>query len=257
MGKEVGASLSPESYMEGGGLINDVDVRWKECRFELWDYNGKVPVAVPALKVTMDVIGDDEAVEVVQYFSAGNAKDWTPSKDGRKLVSVGAASGITKTSNLAILITSLIEAKFPPDKIEEDCTIFEGMEAHMVRVKAPERKGLVRTPRADGKEYESQNLVVDKILKFPWDKKVGKDTGKATEKESSGPSGEDMTDKAQNIIMEILEKNPKGLDKKKLTNAVFNALKTDSDRNEIVKMVYDEEFLKTGPWSYEKGVVGG
>jgi len=257
MSKEQAAGLNPDGFVEGGGLINDVDVRWKECRFELWDYNGKVPVAVPALKVTMDVIGDDEAVEVVQYFSAGNAKDWTPSKDGRKLVSVGAASGINKTSNLAILITSMIEAKFPPDKIEEDCTIFEGVEAHMVRVKAPERKGIVRTPRADGKEYESQNLVVDKILKFPWDKKAGKDTGKTKGEESSGPSGEDMTDKAQNVIMEILEKNPKGLDKKKLTNAVFNALKTDSDRNEIVKMVYDDEFLKAGPWSYEKGVVGG
>ena len=256
MAKEKGASLSPDTYVEGGGLLNDVDVRWKECRFELWDYNGKVPIGVPALKVTMDVVAD-EPYEAIQYFSAGSGKDWEPSKDGRKLISIGAASGISKSSNLAILISSMIEAKYPPDKIGEDCTDFEGLEAHMVRIKAPERKGIVKAPRADGKEYESQNLVVDRIIKFPWDKKATGKVGTAKAGKGEEAAGDDLTDKAQNAIMEILEKNPKGLDKKKLANVVFNALKADPDRNAIVKLAYDEEFLTNGPWSYEKGVIGG
>ena len=126
MVKEAGASLSPSTYVEGGGLLNDVNVKWKECRFELWDYQGTQPNAVPALKVTMEVEDMEEPVD--QYFSAGSARDWIPSKDGRKLMSAGVARGINKTSNLAILINSLIEAEFPPDRIEEDCTVFEGLE---------------------------------------------------------------------------------------------------------------------------------
>jgi len=250
MVKEAGASLSPSTYVEGGGLLNDVNVKWKECRFELWDYQRTQPNAVPALKVTMEVEDMEEPVD--QYFSAGSTRDWMPSKDGKKLMSVGVARGINKTSNLAILINSLIEAEFPPERIEEDCTVFEGLECHMVRVKAPERKGLApRAPRADGKTYEPTNLVVDSIIKFPWDRVSA--TGKAA---SSEDDEGDLSEKARSLIMEILEKNPKGLDKKKLASVVFNALKTDPDRNEIVKMIYNEEFLKEGPWDFAKGIVG-
>lgn len=235
--------------------MNDVDVTWKECRFELWDYNGKVVVPVPALKVSMEVEGIDEPVD--QYFSAGSGKDWEPSKDGTKLVSIGSAKGINKTSNFGILMLSLIEANFPKDKIGEDCTVFEGMKCHMIRVAAPKREGIVKAPRADGKVYEDQNLIVDSIISLPWDKK-GKATGKtaAQGKETTKPAG-DAADKAQTVVMEILGANPKGLDKKKLAGAVFNALKADPDRNEIVKLVYDEEFLGGGPWTYEKGIIGG
>jgi hypothetical protein len=33
MTKEAAASLNPEDFVEGGGLIDDVDVTFKECVF--------------------------------------------------------------------------------------------------------------------------------------------------------------------------------------------------------------------------------
>jgi len=248
--EKAAAGLAPDTFVEGAGLLGDVNVKWKEVKFEEWDYDGKVAQAIPALKITMEVEDQEDAVD--QYFSCGGAKDWTPSKDGKKLVAVGTATGINKSSNFAILMASLVEAGFPPEKIEDDCTVFEGLECHMIRVPAPKRPGLVSTPRADGKVYEKTNMVVDVISKLPWEAKGKKGTaakGKA-EPEESG-----VEDKATETIMAILEENPKGLDKKKLASAVFNALKTDPDRKEIMKIVYDDEFLGSGPWEFEKGIV--
>ena len=50
MGK--GVSLDPEDFTEGGGLIDDVDVVFEECRFEIFDYQGKAN-PTPCLKIEM------------------------------------------------------------------------------------------------------------------------------------------------------------------------------------------------------------
>lgn len=255
MAKEIGASFNPDTFQEGGGLLDNVDVKWKEIRAVMWDYNGTIPQEVPAVCIIMEVEDAEEPVE--QYFSCGGAKDWSPSKDGTKLVSVGEAKGINKTSNFGILLTSLVEAKFPVAKMNtDDLTIFEGLECHMVRQKEPERKGLVRALRADGKVFEKTNLVVDHIIKLPWETAKGK--GKTTTaKGKEEVEGDDIEGKATETVMEILEANPKGVDKKKLAQLVLQKLKTDSDRNEILKLVYNDKFLEKGPWGYEDGKVGG
>lgn len=252
MAKEKGASFSPDTFSEGGGLLDNVDVTWEEVRFELWDYDGKIPTPTPAMKVRMKVEDQEEPVD--QYFSAGNPQDWTPSKDGTKLVAIGRATGINKTSNLGILMTSLLEAKFPADKMEgDDCTVFEGLKCHMVRVKAPERKGLAPTARADGRVFDKTNLVVDRIIKLPWEKKgTTSTTPKGGKNESEG---DDVGDKTIGIIQEILEENPKGVNKKKLAQLVLEKMKGDPDRNTALKLAYSDKFLSEGPWEYEDGVV--
>jgi len=253
--KERGASFSPDTFQEGGGLLDNVDVTWKEVTFELWDYDGKIPTPTPAMKIKMEVEDMDEPVE--QYFSAGNPQDWTPSKDGTKLVAIGKATGINKSSNLGILMMSLLEAKFPSDKMDgDDCTVFEGLKCHMIRVKAPERKGLVQTTRADGRVFDKTNLIVDHIIKFPWEKKGAtsstKGKGKETEKEEEV---DDVEEKATAMIMSILESNPKGINKKKLAQLVLQEAKGDPDRNAILKLAYSDEFLSAGPWEYEDGTL--
>lgn len=257
---ERAASFNPDTFAEGGGLLDNVDVTWKELNAEMWDYNGTIPDAVPAVKITMeveDVEGDQE-----QYFSCGSAKDWEPSKDGKRLVSVGKASGINKTSNLGILLMSLIEAKFPKDKMDtDDLTVFEGLKCHMIRMKEPERKGLVRTPRADGKVYEKTNLVVDHIIRLPWEGGKGsksiasKSTGKAGKGKTT--ADDDVEIKAIGLITTILESNPKGVDKKKLAQLILQEAKGDPDRNAILKLAYNDSFLEEGPWEYKNGKVGG
>lgn len=255
-----GVGLGVSDMVEGTGLLNDAVVKWTECEFVEWDYNGKSPNPVAAFRVAME---DEDGEEHEQYFSCGSAEDWEPSDDGKELVPIGRASGINKGCNFAILIGSLIEAGFPEDKIGNNCSVFEGMVARMVRVPAPKRSGLIRAPRADGKEYEPTNLVVDTIEKLPWEGGKGKKgsgksggKGKTTKKDVTPDVEEDeIDDLATETVMEVLEENPKGLDKKKLSAAVFKALKGNANRNAVVQKVYDDDFLNDGPWTYEKGVV--
>jgi hypothetical protein len=257
MAKPQGIGLGPSGFREGGGLLDDVDVKWKECLFEMWDYNGTQPTSSPALKVVMELENDDTAE---QYFSAGSAKDWDISDDGKMLIPTGSATGLNKTSNLAILIASLVEAGFPEDKIGADCSVFEGLEAHMVRVPAPKRGGLAKAPRADGKTFEPTNLVVDKITKLPWEGKTGKgkagakDTGKAgTSSKTKDEAPEtDLDTEAQELVQKILESNPKGLDKKNLASAVFKLVKGQPNANVLVQLVYKEDFLDCPLWDFDK-----
>lgn len=248
MGKETGASFRPSTYVTGSGLLDNVDVTWKRVRFEMFDYGGRAQ-PTPCLKVDMEL---EDGTEHEQYFSAGSAADWVPSKDETKLVSVGNAKGINESSNMAIMINSLIKAGFPEDRMDDDCTVFEGLNTHVVRVKAPERKGIVRTPRPDGKEYEQTNLVVDVINRLPWDKatKGTKSTGTSSTKDSGGSEEDEVKERATEVVMEVLGDEGKPIDKKALSAKVYGAMKGDPLRNKVAKIVYDEDFLSDGPWTY-------
>lgn len=247
--------LRPSNQTEGTGLLNDVDVTWVGLAFKEWDYNGSVPEAVPALEITMEVDGDDSTQ--VQYFSAGKLKDWVPSADGTTLEAVGSATGINKTTNLAILMNSLVEAGYPEEEIDDDCTAFIGLKCHMVRVPAPKRSGLPETPRADGKVFEKTNLIVSDIISMPGEAKAAKGgaKGKATKATTKGKAAaggeEDSKDKATQVVLDILSDNPKGLDKKKLGQMVFVALKSDPARNSVLQLVFSDEFLNDGPWTFD------
>lgn len=252
-GKEAagGTSLKPSDAVEGGGLLDNVDVMWKEVLFEMWDYNG-TQAASPALKVAMEL---DDGGEAVQYFSCGKAEDWTPSKDGKKLVPIGGARGLNKASNFMILLDSLIKADFPEDKIGDDCSVFEGLEAHMVRVPAPKRPGLAPAKaRADGRTYERTNLVVDKILKLPWEKKGA--TSKSTSKESTGVD-DAVAEKTTAAILEIIEDLGKPITKQQLAGKVHTKLSKEKDKDAMAaaQLANKDDFLNNGPWSFEKGMV--
>ena len=239
------AGLKPSEMVEGGGLISDVDVTFAEVRFEMWDYNGTVPVANPAIKAKLVEV--EGGAEFIQYWSAGQSKDWMASEDGKRLVSVGSGAGLNSGSNAGILITSIVNAGFPEDKIGDDISVFDGMKAHVIRQAAPKRN-IQKAPRADGRVYEDTVLVVSKVLQLPWEKKGGAASGTTT---TSG----DISEKVTGIVLEVLGANNGTLPKQQLVTKVFQHAKSDSDRNKIVQMVHKDEFLKAGPWSYEGGVV--
>lgn len=258
-----GASLKPSEMTEGTGLIDDVDATWKECSFEMFDYGGKVSQPVPALKAVLET---DDGEEVEQFWSMGASKDWIPSDDGKRLIAVGSATTLKSSSNGAILLTSLVNAGFPEDKIGDDIGVFEGMVAHMVRIPAPKRPGLKRQPREDGREYEQTILTVGEIITLPWEKKKAKGAPKKTAakgapkkaaaKKAEAPADDDVNEAAVGFMMAALaEAGDEGLTKKELPTKAFQALKDDPNRNAIVQLVYQDEFLESGPWNYEDGVV--
>ena len=257
MSKNQGMSLNPEDFTEGGGLIDDVNVTFKGVAFEMFDYQGKVSTGVPSLCIVME---DEEEDEHTQYYSMGNAQDWAPSPDGKKLVAVGSATGIRSSSNGAILLKSIVDSGFPTDKIDDDITVFEGMKCHVIRIPAPKRAGIKTKKRDDGKEYEKTILVVDEIISFPWDKakpkgapkgKKGTTKSKKATKAKTSESTEDLTGKAKETVLGVVLEAGE-VDKKVLPTKVFQVLKNDPDRNAIAKMVFDDDFLSNGDWEYDQ-----
>lgn len=267
MPKSQGVSLRPDDMREGTGLLDDCNVTFESVRFVMWDYNGKIPQASPAIEAKLV---NDDGEEHVQYWSMGSAKDWMPSDDGTSLVPVGTAIAINNNANGALLIQSIVEAGFPDEEVGDDISVFDGMEAHVVRQPAPKRTGLSGTKREDGREPTI--LLVDEVVTLPWDQKKSKKSSgsksKGTASKSKGTtsksksktstkksSGDDELEaKVTAVILGALDEADE-LTKQELPKVIFQAMKDDDDRNEAVKLSHNDEFLSNGPWNYEDGVV--
>jgi len=256
MAKEA-ASLNPEDFVEGGGLIDDVDVVLKELSFEMFDYQGSAP-ETPSLKVLMDVDGD----EMDQYYSMGSPKDWMPSDDGKQLIAVGTASGIRMSSNGGIFLKSLIDAGFPTERLGTDISVVNGTEAHVIRVPAPKRSGIKQTAKQKEREEKygpATILVVGEILTLPGESKAkGKAKGKAKPAAGKGKpkpkTSGDVEEKTTEALVSILAEVGT-LTKKEIPGHLFKTLKDDPDRNEAIKIAFDDEFLGNGPWEYDDGTL--
>lgn len=257
----MGVSLKPSDATKGGGLLDDEDVKVVESKFVMFDYGGKAQ-PVPALHWKLDAMDGSEPLS--QYWSMGKATDWIPSDDGKELVPIGRATQLVESSNGMVLITSAINAGFPESKLGDDVTIFEGMECHVNRVAAPERKGMVN-------RKENQTiLTVSKIHKMPWEKDTttkkgkakGKGGGKAAAKEATETSAS-LEEIATEFILNILSDEermashyPDGIPKAKLAPEAFSVFAVgDPNRSAIVQLVFKDEFLSAGPWKYEGGKV--
>jgi hypothetical protein len=236
--------------MVEGGLLDDVTATVASADFVMWDYGGKAADS-PAMKFGLGLESGDEAE---QYWSVGNAKDWRPSPDGKRLIGIGSAKGINVKSNMGLFLTSIVNAGFPEDKLEDDISVFVGMEAHFIRVAAPKRPGLERAPREDGREFEQTVLVVDEIIKMPWDK--GKGKGKSSGK-SGGSGGDELSEEAREVMLEILSGSKGPVRHKDIPNLVLKAAKDNPRRAQIVKLLYSEEFLSSeeNPWDFEDGEI--
>jgi len=269
MAEQQGASLKPSEHV-AGGLADDFIGIWTEVGFVQWDYNGKIAVPVPALKVVVD--SEDEGV-ITQYWSVGSGKDWIPSTDGKRLVAVGTATGLRSSSNGAILLQSLVNAGFPEDKIGDDISVFQGLVAHHIRVPAPKRAGLEKVARVDatGKAYEDTILTVDEIVTLPWEKAKpagAPQTKKAAPKAKGAapapatvgqvvapvPPPADIEDEATTFILSLLEEKG-SITKQQLPTEAFRALTSNPNRNAIIAVVYKDAFLGAGPWSYADGTI--
>jgi len=227
-------SLNPDDFTVGGGLLDDVDVTFVECRFTEFDYGGKGP-KIPAAEIEMLPEGDTEAIK--QYYSIGDPKVYKPSNDGKTIL---ADVAIRKSSNFGIFCESLIRAGFPKDLLAEgDISTLSGLKCHVLRKPAPKRTGLRKPER----EYEETILEVTEIIEMPGEGKKGK------KKE------EEVSD-VEAIATEIVLGAPKPISKKDLIKVVFEKVKDDPGvRNKVLGLFKDDSFLNNGPWEYSGGVV--
>ncbi len=262
-------SYKPSDAKEGG-LLNDVNVQWNKCSFTLYDYRGTVAAGVPTFTIEMEDL-DTGAVYDSEFWSVGSGKDWQPNEEGSALVEVGGAEELPAGSNFMELMESLVDCGFDEDKFEDKITFLNGLECHMQRVDAPERAGLVKTPRADGKEFKDTILIVSDISKMPWEKAKKKKTGaggtkstKTTKTKDKAKAEETETvewpsspeEAATSLINEVLAERGGGpVPKKDFPGAAFTKYGKWKDCGLVISLVFADDFLKKGPWTLEEGMV--
>lgn len=142
------------------------------------------------------------------------------------------------------------------------------MECHVNRVAAPKRSGIQN-------QKENQTLLtITKIHKLPWDaapakaKKATKTTKTATTKKttaktttaSSSSTSTDVEAIATEFILGVLADDnvmkdyPDGIPKAKLAPEAFAKFPSDDpNRQSVVRKVFEDAFLGSGPWAYDAG----
>jgi len=236
-------SMSPDDFVEGGGLLDDVDVKVVKSRWTMFTYPNS-DISVPALEWVVQAEGSDETVN--QIWSVGSAKDFlpNPSDDGATLIPVGTATGIRKSSNVAVLLNSLINAGFPKDKMADgNAGVFEGLECHILRRPAPKRPGLKKPAR----EFEETIPEVSQIHKLPWEGGKSKGGGKAV------ATGDDSA--IEEVVLGILAENDMKVTKRDLIPKAMKAVKDAKFRNRVLTTVNNDSWLKDSsrPWTFENG----
>ncbi len=245
-----GVSLKPSEQTTGGLLLDDVDVSFDKCRFVksdvLEDYNAPDPV--PGLLCELTPVESGEGLK--QFFSCGSTKDFVPSKDGKRLESVSGVTGIRKSCNAAMLITSIVNAGFPEDQLGDEISNLDGMVAHVIQIAAPKRAGLLSDKRKgkDGKEYDRTITSVNKIVSMPGEGKKGK-KGKG----KTAPTDDAVIKAAESVVLNVLIEADGPLAKHDLPGLVFKKLK-GAERKTVLPLVQDDEFLSASDtWTYKDG----
>jgi hypothetical protein len=272
MAKRKSRAISLRAKDAEEGLLSDADITITEAIWTTWAQAderalvGGREAEDPALKLTLE---PDEGDTLEQFLSAGKANRVVPSDDGEDEADEGeflipaegsSARGMSKSCNAFIFLQSAAKPaegklKFPEEKYDDGISCLEGLRCHVLRVPQPKRSGL---PTEEG-ERERTVLTVREIYELPGGKKAGRKTSRRkTEEPDDDDTGEDeggdeVTEKAQGIVVKVLDKHPKGLSTDALVKAAFPfASKAGKDRKDILELIQDEDFLgdDDAPWEY-------
>lgn len=227
----VRVSLNPEKFTQGG-LIDDVDVTITDAGTLLYDYNGTVAVAVPALALELT---QADGTTSIQYFGAGKSEDWEPAEDGEGFYALTGKSSINNSCNLGRLLASLHTTGFPAEALDSgNLKVLIGTKVHVIQ-EVIERKGLIRTGK--NADRPSTVLVVSKILELPASLRAGSGaatasvstatptTAQAAQAESNGaaaavPAAGDLDAQIQEILLNHLATTGEPLAKKDVARTV-------------------------------------
>jgi hypothetical protein len=224
-----GVSIRPSDFVEGGLKTVDHDLTWKNPHFALFDYTNKEGVKVGETTVAMLVTYiTEDGSEQEQAYSAGDPARFQPSKDGKRLEPVVEGTNLSKSSNYFILMSALINAGFPENKLSDDVSILDGLVAHHIGLPVKERAGL-NQPAADPNKRPKVLSVPSAIIKLPWEKKAGKGAGKA--------SGTDATAQTVAFIGELVEAEG-SVTRQEAAQAVFKKLAKDPNRDAVAAAIY-------------------
>lgn len=239
------------------GFLDDVDIRFDDCKFLVTDYGGKAPESVVFQSTLFDLEteqGNDQMWKV-----SGGPTDWElePTGDDELIpLTKKAEKGVHVACKFGQLITSLINAGIPDKYLDGAASSLEGIEAHVIRV---ENKNAMKDE--EGNKKKDEVIIVDKILSLPGGENVaGESKGKGKAKEEDSNEDNDGADsseeKAVQFVSGVIEEKGE-VAKKDLPKIAFSAIEDEDARNEVLELVFSDEFLKekSRPWNYKNGIV--
>lgn len=266
-----GLGLNYDEHQESSGLLDMVDAVITAAEFVLWDYNGKAPSANPALKITLDVDGYEESEVEPHYYSCGRAADFAPSPDGDMLIGISAAgeAGIRKNSNVSLFFKNLAEIGVPRFE-NANASQLVGIKAHWRRVPAPNREGMKKRTDDSGREFEPTIFLPVKLIHTAEDapkpskkdaaktsaKKGGKKPAAKGKGKSTKPAAKSDNGVLESRFVEFLSKhleNAGATPKTAIHGTVFNEFQKDPDRNALMDLANDPEFMEdeARPWAHD------
>jgi len=238
-------SLRPDSFSEGGGLLDDFDGVIGDIRFIMSDYDGAVTTPVPVARIVYEV--DDEEVGT-DLLSVGGKDDFVPNDAGTGLVALKSKSTLTKKSKFGMYMEALVKAGFPLNKMDDDdIGYLNGLYGHFLR-KVVEYKGLSKKSDRD-----NTVMVCTKIIKLPWESDGKKEKSKGKAKVDAG-LGDTLAGIIQGVIIELDGE----VTKKALLSALFKSddVKALGDKKEALKLASDDTYLGgREEWAFSDGVL--
>lgn len=256
LGRGCYISFAPETYSEGGGGFDDIDVTLSTLKFQTSEgtrYDKAGQKTAPLLIVRMIPDGRSEAEAFEQYFSCGDLEHWMPSLDGETLVPKSAkakeSGSINKNCNAAIFLSSLVIAGVPSTKLaSEKISDLAGIKCHIIKSKRP-KDNLKR----DNGANEPMVLTVSRIISVPW----GAVEQNVTTQHNSTAFGDPQL--AEEVKKKLKEHGP--LQKHQLSAMMLQAVPADAKtadgkpaRPWAVQRVSEDDFLSNqAAWKYENG----
>ncbi len=265
------AGARPSGFKKGGGFLNNVDAVWTSYRFTD-DFNGepfkdgKITFTDKSgQKKTMDkphslnaYLGftldgaEDEVFTTLKV--AGDFDEWEVSEDEQTIAPVDGEKGLSANSAFSKFIYSLCNPTdetegFPEDRLPEDAINYSaclGTRMRLVqRADAERTKEFGKKKTKQGKEFDRTDLLVETIYELP--AVGGKVKGKATPvvkgKGKPTPQAPDLSDIATDALRQVIEANGGSIQKSRLRVKLLTLLKDEDQRDEVIKLIYDDKFL--------------
>lgn len=251
-GKSGSVNFNPDN-MASGGFLDAAQATMTACQTAMFDFNGAAEQPQACFCVTYVTDAGDE---YEQHYSVGGAPgDWEINEDETGFVYAGAGSGqITKVCSFGKLIKSLCDAGFDPDKIENDVTVFEGLEVKLISVPQGKRK--------DGGERRPL-ILIDEILNTgDAEDNNGKEKGagknpaskKASRQGSSKKTAaeDDINQEATILVLDLLGDSEEAAIKvSKIPALAFKKIANMKYKADILRLLNNRDFYKSGPWEYD------
>lgn len=227
-------SIRPSEMVEGGAIPVDQNLAVTEARFCLFDYGGKAPPTTAAKLVLLS----DEGVEHTQYYSASDPSRFIPGQDGKGLVPVGTANNLSKSSNFSVLMTNMVNAGFPENKLGNDLSVMDGLYAYWIGVPEPKRSGLTK---AEDQARERVILVPSQIHNLPWEKKSApKASSKANGKAAAESDDSDASAEAIELIGRVVAESGSAT-RQDIAVRVFKDLADSPNRDKIATLIFSPD----------------